>query len=121
MTSGVSVVKLMGYMPLKERQSVLARFKTDPNVSVILMSLKTGGEGLNIQEASHVFTIEPCELFLSVDGCIAVGICSVLILPVAFASLSLVVSGREKNDFLIFFLFFFIFLRLILSQGGTQQ
>ena len=63
MTSGVSVVKLMGYMPLKERQSVLARFKTDPNVSVILMSLKTGGEGLNIQEASHVFTIEPCELF----------------------------------------------------------
>ena len=59
MTSGIKVVKLMGYMPLKERQSVLARFKTDPNISVILMSLKTGGEGLNIQEASHVFTIEP--------------------------------------------------------------
>ena len=59
MTSGIKVVKLMGYMPLKERQSVLARFKTDPNISVILMSLKTGGEGLNIQEASHVFSIEP--------------------------------------------------------------
>ena len=61
LTKNITVVKLMGYMPLKERQSVLARFKTDPNVSVILMSLKTGGEGLNIQEASHVFTIEPCK------------------------------------------------------------
>tara|TARA_B110000208_G_C11604601_1_gene371355 strand:+ start:245 stop:595 length:351 start_codon:yes stop_codon:yes gene_type:complete len=64
MTSGIKCVKLMGYMPLKERQSVLARFKSDLNVAVILMSLKTGGEGLNIQEASHVFTIEPCEFFL---------------------------------------------------------
>jgi len=51
----------MGFMPLKERQSVLSRFKNDPSISVILMSLKTGGEGLNIQEASHVFTIEPCK------------------------------------------------------------
>ena len=58
-TSGIRVVKLMGYMPLKERQSVLHRFRTDPNVPVILMSLKAGGEGLNLQEASHVMCLDP--------------------------------------------------------------
>jgi len=58
-TSGIRVVKLMGYMPLKERQSVLNRFRTDPNVPVILMSLKAGGEGLNLQEASHVMCLDP--------------------------------------------------------------
>jgi SNF2 family DNA or RNA helicase len=41
--AGVEVVKLMGDMPLAERRSVL----------------KTGGEGLNLQEANHVFLLEP--------------------------------------------------------------
>jgi DNA repair protein RAD16 len=49
----------MGYMPMAQRRSVLAAFKTDPNVRVILMSLKAGGEGLNLQEASHVLVLEP--------------------------------------------------------------
>lgn len=49
----------MGYMPMAQRRSVLAAFKTDPNVRCILMSLKAGGEGLNLQEASHVLVLEP--------------------------------------------------------------
>ena len=57
--AGIQVVKLMGYMPLAERRSVLAAFKSNPEIKVILMSLKAGGEGLNLQEASHVFLIEP--------------------------------------------------------------
>mmetsp|Transcript_4228 Transcript_4228/g.17131 ORF Transcript_4228/g.17131 Transcript_4228/m.17131 type:complete len:244 (+) Transcript_4228:2214-2945(+) len=57
--SGVRVVKLMGDMPLAERKSVLERFKTDASVAAILLSLKAGGEGLNLQAATHVFLLEP--------------------------------------------------------------
>ena len=46
-------------MPMKERRAVLDAFKTDRDVKVIIMSLKAGGEGLNLQEASHVFVLEP--------------------------------------------------------------
>jgi len=60
-TSGIKAVRLVGSMPVKERQSVLAAFR-DPNVQppipVILMSLKAGGEGLNLQEATHVMILE---------------------------------------------------------------
>ena len=37
---GLQTVKLMGYMPMKERRSVLEAFKTRPEIDVILMSLK---------------------------------------------------------------------------------
>ena len=57
--SGIEVVKLMGDMPLSQRRSTLSAFKSSPSIRVILMSLKTGGEGLNLQEANHVFLLEP--------------------------------------------------------------
>merc|ERR1719502_2079309 len=56
---GIQCVKLVGSQPLTERRSVLAAFKTDPEIRVIIMSLRAGGEGLNLQEASHVFVLEP--------------------------------------------------------------
>jgi SNF2 family DNA or RNA helicase len=79
---GLHTVKLMGYMPMKERRSVLHAFKTRPEIDVILMSLKVclcvatlvsqawlwspcilamqaGGEGLNLQEAAQVFILDP--------------------------------------------------------------
>ena len=56
---GQRVVKLTGDMPLAERKSVLARFKADPSIAAILLSLKAGGEGLNLQEASRVYLLEP--------------------------------------------------------------
>merc|ERR1719263_2162270 len=57
--SEVQTVKLIGSMPLQERRNVLAKFKASPDVKCILLSLKAGGEGLNLQEASHVFLLEP--------------------------------------------------------------
>mmetsp|Transcript_31228 Transcript_31228/g.50098 ORF Transcript_31228/g.50098 Transcript_31228/m.50098 type:complete len:1402 (+) Transcript_31228:1890-6095(+) len=53
-SKGVKTVKLIGSLPMQERRAVLHAFKTDKTVNVILMSLKSGGEGLNLQEASHV-------------------------------------------------------------------
>ena len=57
--AGYNVVKLVGSMSLKQRSAVLDKFKTDPDIHIIIMSLKAGGEGLNLQEASHVFVLEP--------------------------------------------------------------
>ena len=56
---GVKTTKLLGSMPAVMRRSVLAAFKADPSINVILLSLKAGGEGLNLQIATHVFVIEP--------------------------------------------------------------
>merc|ERR1711937_231295 len=57
--AGYNVVKLVGSMSVKQRCAVLDKFKTDPDIHIIIMSLKAGGEGLNLQEASHVFVLEP--------------------------------------------------------------
>ena len=40
-------------------RSCAEAFREDPNISVILMSLKSGGEGLNLQAANYVFVLEP--------------------------------------------------------------
>jgi len=56
---GLKTVKLAGSLSVKQRVSVLAAFKEDPSIHAILMSLKAGGEGLNLQEASHVFLMDP--------------------------------------------------------------
>ncbi|CAK9008055.1 ATP-dependent helicase rhp16 (DNA repair protein rhp16) (RAD16 homolog) [Durusdinium trenchii] len=58
-SQGVDTVKLVGSLAMKERRAVLDAFKTKPEVRVILMSLKAGGEGLNLQIAGHVFLIDP--------------------------------------------------------------
>jgi len=57
--AGIKPVKLVGSMPINMRKSVLLAFKLDPNVRVILLSLRAGGEGLNLQTATHVFLMEP--------------------------------------------------------------
>lgn len=55
--SGMNPVKLVGSMPPAQRASVLAAFKTNPTVDVVLLSLRAGGEGLNLQCATHVFLL----------------------------------------------------------------
>lgn len=56
---GVQCVKLVGSMSLAQRQAALQVFRHSPVVRVILISLKAGGEGLNLQHANHVILIDP--------------------------------------------------------------
>ena len=44
---------------MKERQSRLDNFKNDGDCLVFIISLKTGGVGLNLVMANHVFIIDP--------------------------------------------------------------
>jgi len=57
--AGVVCVKFVGSLPIAQRRSVLEAFRTDPTVRIVLMSLRAGGEGLNLQAASHVMILEP--------------------------------------------------------------
>lgn len=50
---GVSVLK--GGLTDAARDSALERFRTDPNVCVLLATLKAGGVGLTLTEANYVF------------------------------------------------------------------
>jgi SNF2 family DNA or RNA helicase len=44
-----------GSMDLRHRDSVVRRFNEDPKAAVLILSLKAGGSGLNLQSASYVF------------------------------------------------------------------
>ncbi|QDZ23350.1 ATP-dependent helicase [Chloropicon primus] len=56
---GVRTVKMIGSQPIVQRRAMLEAFKHDDSVKLLLLSLKAGGEGLNLQVASHVFVLEP--------------------------------------------------------------
>jgi SNF2 family DNA or RNA helicase len=43
----------------KDRQACVARFQSDPALSVFLISLKAGGVGLNLTAADYVFILDP--------------------------------------------------------------
>ncbi|KAJ3040875.1 DNA repair protein rad16 [Rhizophlyctis rosea] len=57
--AGFNVVKLDGRMAPQQRDTVIQKFMTDPNVTVFLVSLKAGGVALNLTEASRVFVMDP--------------------------------------------------------------
>jgi SNF2 family DNA or RNA helicase len=44
-----------GGVPTAKREPILAKFKSDPNAHIILMSYGTGAVGLNLQFAGYVF------------------------------------------------------------------
>ncbi|MFO0998793.1 MAG: DEAD/DEAH box helicase [Planctomycetaceae bacterium] len=44
-----------GGVPTKQREPILAKFKSDPNAHILLMSYGTGAVGLNLQFAGYVF------------------------------------------------------------------
>jgi len=51
--------RLDGGMSSDERQRALRRFRDDRSVSVMLLSLKAGGVGLNLTAARNVFLLDP--------------------------------------------------------------
>jgi len=56
---GISAAKLTGTIPLVARNNIIISFQTDPTLKVLLISLKAGGEGLNLQAADHIFLMDP--------------------------------------------------------------
>jgi len=56
---GVSCAKLLGTMPIAARNNTIISFQTEPTLKVLLISLKAGGEGLNLQAADHIFIMDP--------------------------------------------------------------
>ena len=54
---GVTCVQLDG--KTRDRQAVVKEFQEDPRVSVMLVSLKAGGVGLNLTAAEYVFLLDP--------------------------------------------------------------
>jgi len=56
---GVRAVKLDGSMSVSARSAAIQAFMTDPEVKVILISLKAGGVALNLTVATHIFLMDP--------------------------------------------------------------
>lgn len=58
--TGIPVFVLHGGLSVVQRQRVLAAFQAETSGgAVLLMTLKTGGVGLNLTKASYVFHLEP--------------------------------------------------------------
>ncbi|SOV79579.1 DNA repair protein rhp16, putative [Plasmodium sp. gorilla clade G3] len=51
--------KLLGYMSMISRNNILYNFNQDKQLRVLLISLKAGGEGLNLQVANRIFIVDP--------------------------------------------------------------
>eukprot|EP01063_Lacrimia_lanifica_P037151 TRINITY_DN7541_c0_g1_i4.p1 TRINITY_DN7541_c0_g1~~TRINITY_DN7541_c0_g1_i4.p1 ORF type:complete len:314 (+),score=105.25 TRINITY_DN7541_c0_g1_i4:107-1048(+) len=56
---GIRCVRLTGALSVDKRAGVIQEFNTDAGVRAILLSLRAGGEGINLQAANHVFTLDP--------------------------------------------------------------
>ena len=55
----IAFTRLDGNMTAKNRQHMIKSFIQDPNIKVILVSLRCGANGLNLTVANHVFLMEP--------------------------------------------------------------
>ncbi|KAJ3679932.1 hypothetical protein LUZ60_016210 [Juncus effusus] len=56
---GVGFLRFDGKLQQKQRERVLKEFNESDDVTVLLMSLKAGGVGLNLTAASNVFLMDP--------------------------------------------------------------
>lgn len=57
--AGIAVHKINGNLSKNQREAELQAFTQNPQGAVMLMTLKSGGVGLNLIKASYVFHIEP--------------------------------------------------------------
>ena len=56
----IKTAKLLGSMPLVMRRSMLRIFRQESSgVRIMLISLRAGGEGLNLQIANHILLVDP--------------------------------------------------------------
>ncbi len=53
--AGFNPLLYTGSMSLAERDAVVREFREDPSHRVLVLSLRAGGQGLNLQDASYVF------------------------------------------------------------------
>ena len=49
---------ITGDVPLRDRPSIIERFKGEARHQALIISLRAGGLGLNLQEASYVFHLD---------------------------------------------------------------
>ncbi|GAB2217693.1 hypothetical protein Drorol1_Dr00000897 [Drosera rotundifolia] len=56
---GICFLRFDGKLSQKNRVNVLHEFNETPEITVLLMSLKAGGVGLNLTAASNVFLMDP--------------------------------------------------------------
>ncbi|KAH6867419.1 SNF2 family N-terminal domain-containing protein [Thelonectria olida] len=57
--AGVTSIRFDGKVPQKERQVVVNRFRTDPDVRIMLLTLSCGAAGLTLTVASRAYLMEP--------------------------------------------------------------
>ncbi|KAK2031758.1 hypothetical protein LX32DRAFT_613158 [Colletotrichum zoysiae] len=57
--AGISVLRYDGKVPQKERQRVVDRFRNEPSIRVLLLTLSCGAVGLNLTVASRAYMMEP--------------------------------------------------------------
>ncbi|CAD7697990.1 unnamed protein product, partial [Ostreobium quekettii] len=57
--AGFAYRTITGSMPMKRRKEAIAAFQKDPPTTVFLLSMRSGGMGINLTAASHVFILEP--------------------------------------------------------------
>jgi DNA repair protein RAD16 len=56
---GIPCVKLQGSMDIDIRDKVIKSFNENPDVKVLLISLKAGGMALNLTTANYIFLMDP--------------------------------------------------------------
>ncbi|KAJ6469390.1 SNF2 family N-terminal domain-containing protein [Mycena sanguinolenta] len=60
MACGIDFVRYDGKMSVKERSAALVEIDQNPRKTVILVSLKAGGVGLNLTSCNHVILVDMC-------------------------------------------------------------
>ncbi|KAH8690625.1 SNF2 family N-terminal domain-containing protein [Talaromyces proteolyticus] len=55
----IQCLRYDGKVPQKERKNILDRFRRDPSISVLLLTLSCGAVGLTLTEASYAYLMEP--------------------------------------------------------------
>ncbi len=55
----INLVRMDGTTPMKKRGALVEQFQSSPTPMVFLLSLKTGGVGLNLTKANYVIHVDP--------------------------------------------------------------